>query len=191
VGGVMPIGRELYRPWQTVEVVRPYFKDVRKVSSKVYDQADVFSRQRNRQVLHTLGRGAFSIISIDHLDSNGGKGGHIMLLLGAITDNDGFPVRLIVHDPYGDQSQHPGVQGYYAPGYNDDKRLYDKDRSGGNHGTRGRYAPYGAEINSYGGRMYSKWWLVFDPPQTRPAPADVRPRMLPSEKWTGGNPPAR
>jgi hypothetical protein len=189
IGGMTLMQWELYRPWQTVEVVQPYFRDVHKISSKVYDKADVFSPSQTRAVLNTLGNAALSIISIDHRDSTGGKGGHIMLLLGAITDNNGNPVRLIVHDPYGDQSQHPAIEGYYAPGYNDDKKLYDKDKSGGGpHGTRGRYAPYGAQINSFDGRMYSKWWLVFDPPEKKPTAAGVQKRLLPSEKWSGGEP---
>lgn len=127
-----------------------------------------------RPVINLLGRGGVAIVSIDHRDSKGVKGGHMIALLGTIIDNAGSIVRLIVHDPYGDQSRNPGIEGYYDPA--GDKSKYDKDPSG----PSGAYAPYGSGINSYGGRIYGKYWLQLE----RPGEADsnkLRQHLLPSQ----------
>jgi hypothetical protein len=110
-------------------------------------------------------------------------------LIGAVIDDEGRIKRWIFHDPYGDQTQHPSVEGYYdgkSPPSNKD--LYDKDSTE----HKGAYAPYGPGINSYSNPVnfrklesnYVVWWL-------NPTPAtveNIRSRLLPSEPPNGPPP---
>jgi hypothetical protein len=125
-----------------------------------------------------LGEGSGSVTSIRHP-----SGGHLIALVGAVVDSSGEIVRLIFHDPYGDQTRNPSVAGYYSP--DKDYTKYDQDppaMAGAPNACRtwGRYAPYGTEINSADGQMTGKWWLIFKPAEPMTAET-MKKRMLPSE----------
>ncbi len=194
-----PVGG--YHPWQVADPPNPnlpgYVKQAFNVSTSLRGSVNVFADKadRDRDVLQNLARGNPALVSISHRRyADGGAGGHLICLLGAVVDNQGHIVRLIVHDPFGDQSQHPTIEGYYdgkahsgstpAP---QDKPLFDKDADG----DKGAYAPYGSDINSYRGTLESKYMLWFLNPKARQtgepqdAPAVpveiIRNRLLPSE----------
>ena len=131
-------------------------------------------------VSNLLGGGHGAVISVDHLSSTGGQGGHLVALVGVVVDVDGSIVRTIVHDPWGDQSQSPTIEGYYNPGNKNDKSKYDKDGEG----HRGAYAPYGPEINSFQGTLRCKRWIAIRH-KTALAPQTVAGRLLPSGQWDG------
>jgi hypothetical protein len=183
------------RPWQFKEdppepYLRAFVKDKYSIDSKK-DEINVFNSGSDATVLQNLGSGNPGIVSITHLNYAGDAGGtHIICLLGAIIDKDGKIKRLIFHDPFGDQTQHPDVQGYYdgvghqmvngAPQPPQNGAQFDKD----DNGTKGQYAPYGntpndMKINSAGGSInsnYVVWWLN---PATA-TPENMRPRLLTS-----------
>lgn len=170
-----------FRPWQFPEIVKDYLQAKKGVRSRVLDKSDPFGEAQ--KVTNLLGRGGTAVVSTDHRDSQNQKGGHIVVLVGAIIDNLGDIVRLIVHDPYGDQTRNPGVEGYYNPANMNDKSKYDKDSKE----TWGAYAPYAPEINSFGGRLYGKYWLTFEEP-TVPDVPKLRDRLVPSELPSGSIP---
>jgi hypothetical protein len=139
-----------------------------------------------KKVAHVLGSGWGSVTSIKHL-TEGGEGGHLIALVGAVVDSSGNIVRLIFHDPYGDQSRNPTIPGYYhlnRPVYND-RSKFDRDpvsfaeipNPGGD--SWGRYAPYGPDINSFGGTMTGKFWGLYAPKEQMTPHLMVK-RMLPS-----------
>jgi hypothetical protein len=191
-----------YHPWQVASPAEPnlpgFVKQQFHVSTALRESVNVFADKadrRDRDVLQNLGRGNPALVSISHRRyADAGQGGHLLCLLGAVVDNQGRIVRLIVHDPFGDQSQHPATEGYYdgkahsgpAPA-SQDKSLFDKDADG----DKGAYAPYGSDINSFRGTLESKYMLWFlnpkarqsgDPPDTPATSVDtIRNRLLPSE----------
>lgn len=168
--------REALRPWQDANIVQAYL-DKRFGASTIHmklRQDDPFAA--GWSVINLLGRGGVAIVSIDHRAWASGKGGHLIVLLGAIIDHAGSIVRLIVHDPYGDQSRNPNIEGYYNLADRQDHSKYDKDPSA----FWGAYAPYSSEINSYDGRLYGKYWLQFERPGVADANA-LRQRLLPSQ----------
>jgi hypothetical protein len=159
------------RPWQNPSIVKRYVEHTfaGKVNVTVYDKTNVFTGGFGK-ALNELGRGALSTVSINHKDSTGKQGGHLLVLLGAVIDDGGTPVRLIFHDPYGDQTQHPDVEGYYGS-------APDKDGDG----EKGKYAPYHSGINSWDGSMQSKYMVAFERADEKLNPDAVHSRLLPSE----------
>lgn len=179
------IDQFVFRPWQAAEIVKDFLHRDKKYAGKIkvsiLDKSDPF--QQAQKVLNLLGRGGTAVISIDHLDSERRKGGHIIVLVGVITNQSGSIVRLIVHDPYGDQTRNPGVEGYYNATNSDDTSKYDKDQKE----SWGAYAPYAPEINSFGGRLYGKYWLTFESPTTLDV-QKLRDRLVSSQLSSGSIP---
>jgi hypothetical protein len=174
-----------WRPWQAAEIVRDYLHDnygTDRIKVSIVGGKDKNPFDAAQKVVNVLGGGGTGAVSIDHRDSNKKQGGHIVTLVGAVIDNTGEIIRLIVHDPYGDQTRNPSVEGYYNPADMDDKSKYDKDRDG----SWGAYAPYASEINSFSGTLYGKYWLSFEQPA--PSVQKVRERLLPSELPSGSIP---
>jgi len=180
-----------HRPWQAVENIKKYLEKAYPVEVSGALAANVFDfGESDGGVLRALGRGSVALVSIRHRDSGeayaDGKpreGGHGIVLLGAVVDKTGRVLRLILHDPYGDQTQHPKVEGYYAYDKATEENthnpnLVDYDRDG----TRGAYVPYGPEVDSYQGRLEGKFWVTFTRSDAKnPTPGQLRPRLLPSE----------
>jgi hypothetical protein len=168
-----------YRPWQVASPAEPYLAGYVKsapafqINTQYRDSFNVFAAAQDREVLQQLARG-----------NPPEGGGHGICLLGVVVDVEGKIKRWIFHDPYGDQTQHPTVEGYYG-GDN-----ADVDREG----TKGAYAPYGPEINSLKdpdtgiGNLMSTYALWFLNPQA-PTVANIRPRLLASEPPNALPPP--
>lgn len=188
-------GGDTWRPWQIVGDAEPYLRGFVKneygVDSQYQPNTNVFASSHDGTVLHKLGAGSPALVSIKHRDTGGGEGGHGICLLGVVVDSRGNIKRWIFHDPYGDQTQNPEVEGYYGQQLKDkkgkpmgrDPKTSDVDLAsakGHRAGVKGRYAPYSGDINSYDGSIVSKyivWWLN---PETA-TPEKIRPRLLPSE----------
>jgi hypothetical protein len=190
-----------FRPWQNTggssePYLCGYIKNQYGVDSKVQGDPpkkpyDIFDAANDGTVLQKLGSGGPALASIVHKNASGEEGGHGICLLGAVIDNRGNIKRLIFHDPYGDQTQHPTVEGFYGQPILDkkgnqighDPAQEDVDRAaakGGRAGVKGRYAPYFSGINSSGGSLRSKfvvWWL--NPEMA--TPEKMQSRLLPSE----------
>lgn len=166
------------RPWQIVDPTNRYLQPTYGLGTS-FREGDVFGADAPA-ALSSLGRGRPAIVSIRHREADGGEGGHILVLLGAVVDMAGQPVRLLLHDPYGDQTRTPSLEGYYGA-------TSDVDRAGGGWGA---YVPYGPDVKSYAGTLAGKYWCAYTPadekalsPGQWPSvlPARVRKRLLPSD----------
>lgn len=103
-----------WRPWQDSEQVElsleQLYPDIQ-VDRVTSGKVNVFADDVRPAILGHLGRGAVLVCSFAHQ-----SGTHLILLLGVVLDTAGKPVRWIFHDPNGDLSGHPAVDGYYGGG---------------------------------------------------------------------------
>jgi hypothetical protein len=174
---------ENYRPWQWAWITDSYVRKTYGSEAFTYDKPsepyNVFATD-SAKLINVLGHGWGSVVSISHRSSTGQRGGHLITLVGLITDCSGKVVRWIFHDPYGDQSRNPGIPGYYDPAKNPANYDQDPPQMQGEPATWGRYAPYGPEINSWNGRMEGRFWEIFKPTQSETV-LTMRKRLLPSQ----------
>jgi len=150
------------------------------------DGYNVFEHTIDAQIRNVLARGCPATVSIEHKDSNGKKGGHLILLVGAVIRDSGSVARLIFHDPYGDQTQYPHDEGYYDPAmYSGGANTRtDVDRAPHTQApwALGAYAPYSnPDINSFGGSIRGKNWTIYSRVGDKPTPNSMRDRLLPSQ----------
>ena len=115
----------VYRVWQVPKHFRPALEAKYKPNlATEEDWKDIFSSELTPVVLNRLGAGRPAAVSIAHLSRQKekgvyvkAKGGHLILLLGAIVDKDGQVLRLLFHDPYGDLTRTPEHEGYHDPAW--------------------------------------------------------------------------
>jgi len=187
----LSLDTENYRPWQWAWITDSYVRKTYGSEAFTYDTPsepyNVFAAD-SAKLVNVLGHGWGSVVSIGHRSSTGQRGGHLIALVGLITDCSGNVVRWIFHDPYGDQSRNPGIPGYYDPAKVPANYDQDPPQMQGEPATWGRYAPYGPEINSWNGRLEGRFWEIFKPRQPETG-STMRKRLLPSQ--SSPRPPGR